>query len=93
MHLKASAPAPLILPHAGLETNPDRPNDKLPYRGAWLWIGPEMIHLMELPNPDPTDRAKRPGVPCLLHLVLCSLTHTPCFLLEHVSCCMPRLSF
>ena len=37
----------------GLEMNPDRPHDKLPYRGAWLWIGPEMIHLMELPNPDP----------------------------------------
>jgi catechol 2,3-dioxygenase-like lactoylglutathione lyase family enzyme len=36
-----------------LEINPDRPDDKLPYRGAWLWIGPEMIHLMELPNPDP----------------------------------------
>jgi hypothetical protein len=32
----------------GLELNPDRPNDKLPYRGAWFWIGPEMIHLMEL---------------------------------------------
>jgi hypothetical protein len=46
---------------AGLDTNPDRPDDKLPYRGAWLWIGPEMIHLMELPNPDPTERAKRPG--------------------------------
>ncbi len=42
--------------------NPDRPHDKLPYRGAWLWIGPEMIHLMELPNPDPTERAKRPGM-------------------------------
>ena len=27
----------------GLEVNPDRPHDKLPYRGAWLWIGPEMI--------------------------------------------------
>lgn len=49
----------------GLETNPDRPDDKLPYRGAWLWIGPEMIHLMELPNPDPTERAKRPGVRAL----------------------------
>lgn len=39
----------------GLEVNPDRPDSKLPYRGAWLWIGPEMIHLMELPNPDPLD--------------------------------------
>jgi len=37
----------------GLEINPDRPHSKLPYRGAWLWIGPEMIHLMQLPNPDP----------------------------------------
>eukprot|EP00890_Picochlorum_soloecismus_P006834 jgi/Picsp_1/976/NSC_04460-R1_glyoxalase bleomycin resistance protein dioxygenase len=39
----------------GLEMNQDRPDDKLPYRGAWLWIGPEMIHLMELPNPDPLE--------------------------------------
>lgn len=39
----------------GLELNHDRPDKKLPYRGAWLWIGPEMIHLMELPNPDPKD--------------------------------------
>ncbi|GAB4820282.1 hypothetical protein N2152v2_007328 [Parachlorella kessleri] len=38
-----------------LVVNPDRPDDKLPYRGAWLWIGPEMIHLMELPNPDPQE--------------------------------------
>ncbi|PNH06671.1 hypothetical protein TSOC_006932 [Tetrabaena socialis] len=37
----------------GLQINPDRPHHKLPYRGAWLMIGPEMIHLMELPNPDP----------------------------------------
>ena len=43
---------PATLP--GLETNPDRPDAKLPYRGAWLWIGPEMLHLMELPSPDPT---------------------------------------
>lgn len=39
----------------GLELNEDRPDDKLPYRGAWLWLGPEMIHLMELPNPDPLE--------------------------------------
>lgn len=44
----------------GLPVNPDRPNDKLPFRGAFLWIGPEMIHLMELPNPDPTDMEARP---------------------------------
>lgn len=39
----------------GLEVNPDRPDGKLPYRGTWLWIGPDMIHLMELPNPDPSS--------------------------------------
>eukprot|EP00892_Ulva_mutabilis_P004573 jgi/Ulvmu1/2488/UM137_0014.1 len=39
----------------GLTVNPHRPDDKLPYRGAWLNIGPEMIHLMELPNPDDLD--------------------------------------
>lgn len=39
----------------GLTINPHRPDDKLPYRGAWLNIGPEMIHLMELPNPDDLD--------------------------------------
>ncbi|KAI3910136.1 hypothetical protein MKW98_014521 [Papaver atlanticum] len=37
----------------GLEINEARPNDKLPYKGVWFWVGSEMIHLMELPNPDP----------------------------------------
>ncbi|KAF5843189.1 Glyoxalase/Bleomycin resistance protein/Dihydroxybiphenyl dioxygenase [Dunaliella salina] len=45
----------------GLEENPDRPHHKLPYRGAWLWIGPEMIHLMELPDPDPKDNRPEHG--------------------------------
>ncbi|XP_031255692.1 uncharacterized protein LOC116113676 isoform X1 [Pistacia vera] len=46
----------------GLETNEARPDDKLPYRGAWLWVGSEMIHLMELPNPDPlTGRPEHGG--------------------------------
>ena len=45
----------------GLPVNPDRPNDKLPYDGAWLMMGPEMVHLMELPNPDPTDAEFRPA--------------------------------
>ncbi|KAL4857574.1 5'-3' exoribonuclease 2 [Chlorella vulgaris] len=45
----------------GLEVNPDRPHDKLPYAGAWLWIGPEMIHLMELPNPDPQEGRPKHG--------------------------------
>lgn len=39
----------------GLQLNSDRPDAALPYRGAWLWIGREMVHLMELPSPDPTE--------------------------------------
>ncbi|KAG9152354.1 hypothetical protein Leryth_016732 [Lithospermum erythrorhizon] len=46
----------------GLEINEARPHDKLPYRGAWLWVGTGMIHLMELPNPDPlTGRPEHGG--------------------------------
>ncbi|KAL8136883.1 hypothetical protein V2J09_002884 [Rumex salicifolius] len=46
----------------GLEINEARPDDKLPYRGAWLWVGSGMIHLMELPNPDPlTGRPQHGG--------------------------------
>ncbi|GFS43409.1 lactoylglutathione lyase [Actinidia rufa] len=41
-----------------------RPKDKLPYRGAWLWVGSETIHLMELPNPDPlTGWPAHGGIP------------------------------
>lgn len=48
--------------HIGLSINEARPHDKLPYRGAWLWVGTEMIHLMELPNPDPlTGRPEHGG--------------------------------
>lgn len=43
----------------GLQVNADRPDARLPYRGAWLWVGREMVHLMELPSPDPT--AGRPA--------------------------------
>ena len=43
-----------------------RPKDKLPYRGAWLWVGSEMIHLMELPNPDPLTRPHT-GVEIVIH--------------------------
>ena len=44
---------------AGLAVNHDRPDSKLPYDGKWLWLGAQgtgggMIHLMVLPNPDPT---------------------------------------
>ncbi|EHA8589444.1 hypothetical protein COCNU_scaffold009902G000020 [Cocos nucifera] len=46
----------------GLKINEARPHEKLPYRGAWLWVGSEMIHLMELPNPDPlTGRPEHGG--------------------------------
>eukprot|EP00242_Pyramimonas_sp_CCMP2087_P009760 CAMPEP_0198220166 /NCGR_PEP_ID=MMETSP1445-20131203/77872_1 /TAXON_ID=36898 /ORGANISM="Pyramimonas sp., Strain CCMP2087" /LENGTH=139 /DNA_ID=CAMNT_0043897843 /DNA_START=259 /DNA_END=678 /DNA_ORIENTATION=+ len=49
----------------GLEVNEARPGpEKLPYRGVWLWLADDMIHLMELPNPDPTElsaRAKHGG--------------------------------
>lgn len=38
-----------------MEINEARPDEKLPYKGAWLWVGSEMIHLMELPNPDPFE--------------------------------------
>lgn len=31
----------------------DRP--ELPCRGAWLFLGTEGIHLMEVPNPDPVN--------------------------------------
>lgn len=51
-----------LFPVSGLEINEARPDDKLPYRGAWLWVGSEMIHLMELPNPDPlTGRPEHGG--------------------------------
>src|SRR3569832_2460577 len=35
----------------GLDVDPARPD--LGYPGAWLWVGAQQIHLMELPTPDP----------------------------------------
>lgn len=35
----------------GLELEPARPD--LGYPGAWLRLGVQQIHLLELPNPDP----------------------------------------
>ncbi|CAM9990218.1 unnamed protein product, partial [Scytosiphon promiscuus] len=32
-----------------------RPDDKLPFDGAFVRAGATQIHLMELPNPDPVD--------------------------------------
>ena len=37
----------------GLRVDPSRPD--LGYPGAWLWIGEQQIHLLELPNPDSVD--------------------------------------
>ncbi|KAH7427665.1 hypothetical protein KP509_10G054300 [Ceratopteris richardii] len=37
----------------GLKMCDLRPDKSLPFRGAWLWVGEQMIHLMELENPDP----------------------------------------
>lgn len=39
----------------GLTINKTRPDDKLPFEGAWLNVGSpsQMIHLMQLPSPDP----------------------------------------
>lgn len=37
----------------GLPVDPDRPD--LGYPGAWLGVGGQQIHLLELPNPDPRE--------------------------------------
>ena len=37
----------------GLEQTHERPD--LGYPGAWLSIGDQQIHLLELPNPDPLE--------------------------------------
>lgn len=37
----------------GLELAPERPD--LSFPGAWLWVGDQQVHLLELPNPDPVE--------------------------------------
>lgn len=37
----------------GLETMSERPD--FPFPGAWLRLGEQQIHLLELPNPDPVN--------------------------------------
>ena len=37
----------------GLNVNTSRPD--LGYPGAWLDVGDQQIHLLELPNPDPIE--------------------------------------
>lgn len=36
-----------------IEADPNRPD--LGYPGAWLMVGDQQIHLLELPNPDPVE--------------------------------------
>lgn len=43
----------------GLDADPSRPD--LGYPGAWLNIGNQQIHLIELPNPDPIDGRPKHG--------------------------------
>jgi glyoxylase I family protein len=37
----------------GLQLEPARPD--LAFPGAWLRLGDQQLHLLELPNPDPVD--------------------------------------
>lgn len=44
----------------GLELDRSRPS--MDFNGAWLKVGPQQIHLLELSNPDPVDgRPKHAG--------------------------------
>jgi len=43
----------------GLEIDHSRPD--LGYPGAWLNVGNQQIHLIELPNPDPTENRPKHG--------------------------------
>ncbi|MCG8428986.1 MAG: VOC family protein [Chromatiales bacterium] len=43
----------------GLEVFQDRPD--LPFPGAWLVVGEQQIHLLELPNPDPVEQRPEHG--------------------------------
>jgi glyoxylase I family protein len=57
----------------GLKQDASRPD--LGYPGAWLQVGDGQIHLLELPNPDPTtDRPKHGGRDRHLALTITSLS-------------------
>jgi glyoxylase I family protein len=43
----------------GLSMNPERPD--LGYPGAWLDVGQQQVHLLQLPNPDPVERRPAHG--------------------------------
>ena len=56
----------------GLAEDPQRPD--LGYPGAWLTIGAQQIHLLELPNPDPVmGRPAHGGRDRHCALTLCDL--------------------
>ena len=42
-----------------LNLSPDQSRPDLGYPGAWLQLGTQQLHLLQLPNPDPT--ANRPA--------------------------------
>lgn len=39
----------------------EAPRAELPYAGAWLGVGEQQIHLLELPNPDPQSGRPQHG--------------------------------
>ena len=43
----------------GLSVNEERP--ELSFAGAWLDIGDQQIHLLEVPNPDPVENRPEHG--------------------------------
>ncbi len=40
---------------------PDKHRPDLEYPGAWLWVGDQQVHLLELPSPDPLQGRPRHG--------------------------------
>lgn len=59
--LVANTTASLIFYHQILALEIDDTRPDLGYPGAWLTIGNQQIHLIELPNPDPTTNRPKHG--------------------------------
>lgn len=57
----ASTQASLDFYHGILEMEIDQSRPDLGYPGAWLNVGKQQIHLIELPNPDPIDNRPEHG--------------------------------
>jgi glyoxylase I family protein len=58
----------------GFEVDNTRPD--LGYTGVWLTIGSQQIHLLELPNPDPShDRPEHGGRDRHIALAITNLTN------------------